>query len=192
MSVLKRNRGVSEMEFYHNAITMRKDIETWLLRDFGIRSNTLDRLKSDIRQQAEKAKDSPTKENIEQYTKLVNIYTNKAEEKLTNYQEWMLEQMRGTILDILRNLMRNITKANTLYPVNEHEVEIRRDYQNDAISDCEDLIQEMQHVMTIIPADVNKLLPYVEKIEYEITLLKGWRKANGKILKRIKNQESKK
>lgn len=192
MSVLKRNRGVSELEFYHNAITVRKEIEKWLLRDFGIKSKSLDRLKSDIRRQAAIARENPTKENVEQYTKLVDIYTNKAEEKLTTYTEWMINHLRENVLEIMKSLNRNITKANTLYPINEHELEIRRDYQNAAISDCEDLIQELQHIMTIIPVDVNKILPYVEKIDYEITLLKGWRKANSKILKRIKNQEEKK
>lgn len=191
MSVLKRNRGVSEMEFYNNAITMRKEIEKWLLRDFGIKSKELDRLKNDIRTQAAIAKKNPTPENIEQYTKLVNIFTNKAEEKLTNYPEWMIAHLREKVLEIMSSLMDNIISANSLYPINEHELEVRRDYQNAAIKDCERFIQELQHIMTIIPADVNKLLPYVEKTDYEITLLKGWRKANSKILKRIKGQEQK-
>lgn len=191
MSVLKRNRGVSEMEFYNNAITMRKEIEKWLLRDFGIKSKELDRLKNDIRTQAAIAKKNPTPENIEQYTKLVNIFTNKAEEKLTNYPEWMIAHLREKVLEIMSSFMDNIISANSLYPINEHELEVRRDYQNAAIKDCERFIQELQHIMTIIPADVNKLLPYVEKTEYEITLLKGWRKANSKILKRIKGQEQK-
>lgn len=191
MSVLKRNRGVSEMEFYNNAITLRKEIEKWLLRDFGIKSKDLDRLKNDIRTQAAIVKKNPTPENIEQYTKLVSIFTNKAEEKLTNYPEWMIAHLREKVLEIMSSFMDNIISANTLYPINEHELEVRRDYQNAAIKDCERFIQELQHIMTIIPADVNKLLPYVEKADYEITLLKGWRKANSKILKRIRGQEQK-
>ena len=191
MSVLKRNRGVSEMEFYNNAITLRKEIEKWLLRDFAIKSKDLDRLKNDIRTQAAIARRNPTPENIEQYTKLVNIFTNKAEEKLTNYPEWMIAHLREKVLEIMSSFMDNIISANSIYPINEHELEVRRDYQNAAIRDCERFIQELQHIMTIIPADVNKLLPYVEKTDYEITLLKGWRKANSKILKRIKGQEQK-
>lgn len=191
MSVLKRNRGVSEMEFYHNAINLRKEVEKWLLRDFAIKSKELDRLKSDIRRQAAIAKANPSKENIEQYTKLVESLTNKAEEKLTNYPDWMINHLRENVLEIMKSMMDNIISANSLYPVNEHELEVRKDYQNAAIKDCERFIQELQHIMTIIPVDVNKVLPYVEKADYETKLLRGWRKANNKILKRIKEQEQK-
>lgn len=192
MSVLKRNRGVSEMEFYHNAINLRKDAEKWLLRDFAIKSKELDRLKSDIRKQAAVTKENPTTENLEKYTKLVEIFTNKAEEKLSNYPEWMISHLRENVLEIMRSMMDNIIGANSLYPINEHELEIRRDFQNAAIKDCERFIQELQHIMTIIPVDVNKVLPYVEKADYETKLLRGWRKVNSKILKRIKEQENKK
>ena len=37
MSVLKNKRSVSSMEFYHNAIMLRKEITLLLLRDFGIK-----------------------------------------------------------------------------------------------------------------------------------------------------------
>ena len=38
MSVLKRKRNVSKMEFYHNAIKLRLMITEFLLKDFGIKS----------------------------------------------------------------------------------------------------------------------------------------------------------
>lgn len=37
MSVLKNKRSVSSLEFYHNAITLRREITMLLLRDFGIK-----------------------------------------------------------------------------------------------------------------------------------------------------------
>ena len=37
MSVLKNNRGTSELEFYHTAIKLRKEITQNLLRDFGVK-----------------------------------------------------------------------------------------------------------------------------------------------------------
>ena len=38
MSVLKNNRGTSELEFYHTAIKLRKEITQNLLRDFGVKN----------------------------------------------------------------------------------------------------------------------------------------------------------
>jgi len=44
----------------------------------------------------------------------------------------------------LTALMDNITAANTIYPINEHELEQRRDYQTKAIIVCEQILQELQ------------------------------------------------
>ncbi|GHT83748.1 hypothetical protein FACS1894137_05730 [Spirochaetia bacterium] len=38
MSVLKSKRGLSKLEFYHNARKMRKELTLLTLRDFGIHS----------------------------------------------------------------------------------------------------------------------------------------------------------
>jgi hypothetical protein len=38
MSVLKRKRNISKMEFYHNALKLRIIITEFLLKDFGNRS----------------------------------------------------------------------------------------------------------------------------------------------------------
>lgn len=39
MSVLKNLRALSEMQFYKTAITIRKELTIWLLKDFGTRRN---------------------------------------------------------------------------------------------------------------------------------------------------------
>ena len=39
MSVIKNLRSLSTMEFYKNAITLRKDITNWMLRNFDIKRN---------------------------------------------------------------------------------------------------------------------------------------------------------
>lgn len=42
MSVLKNKRSVSSLEFYHNAVSMRKEITSLLLRDFGVKNKVRD------------------------------------------------------------------------------------------------------------------------------------------------------
>ena len=67
------------------------------------------------------------------------------------------------------------------YAKNESELQTRRHYQTEAIINCQQLIQELQFAEDSLPINAEKLLPYVEAIGFEITLLKGWRKSDNKI-----------
>lgn len=40
MSVPKNKRTMSELEFFHNALVLRKEMTELLLRDFGIKNKT--------------------------------------------------------------------------------------------------------------------------------------------------------
>jgi hypothetical protein len=93
---------------------------------------------------------------------------------------------------LLRNLMWNITGGNTIYPATLADLEQRRHYQNSAIINCEQLHQELLFCEDTLPVKVSQFVPYVEKIEFEITLLKGWRKSNNKFADAIKKKEAEK
>ena len=82
------------------------------------------------------------------------------------------------MIDLLLELFNNIVMANSIYPVNEHEAEIRRDCQTKAIGNCEQIIQLLQYLIETLPVDANKLVSITESIKKEIALLKNWRKAN--------------
>jgi hypothetical protein len=62
-----------------------------------------------------------------------------------------------------------------------HEYEQRRDYQNNAIVNCEQLIKELQRVVEIFEVDVNIYGKYVAAINREIGLIKKWRQYDNKI-----------
>ncbi len=179
MSVVKSKRNLSTMEFFHNAIVLRKKITELLLRDFGIKQ-----FKRNIHFVG----------NVENFTeeekKIVENIFEKHEMGhcfLDDFPLWLIEKERIYFIDILRELFKNIVKANSLYPVNISEYYERRSLQNNAIGCCEDLLQEMQYILTIFPVDAEKYMSYVEIIEKEIALLKGWRKSDNKIATRIKN-----
>jgi hypothetical protein len=161
MSVLKGKRGISNLEFYHNARRLRKDMTTWLLRDFGVR----DKVRIEIRPGEE------SKKTIEEYP------------------DWLIAHLRESILTILHNLMMNITAANTIFPITPDELALRRRYQTGAIINCEQLFQAVEYCDDILPLDLNKFEPYYKAITYEIALLKGWRKANNKIAEKLKEME---
>lgn len=190
MSVLKNNRGVSELEFYHTAIKLRKELTQRLLRDFGVKTP-----------ENAKAKNFPDDELrveiVKQWPKMeifFNKYTRMQEELRTRdvvseYPYWLVFRFRDEMMDTMKKLIDNIVAANTIYPIDEAELSTRRAYQTAAIANCEQLLQELQYIMEVLPIDVNKLLKYVDMIQKEIGLLKGWRKANAKILKRMQKQQ---
>jgi hypothetical protein len=107
------------------------------------------------------------------------------------YDELIAEFAKNVRL-LLRNLIWNITAGNTIYPVNSAELQERRLYQDRAIVACEQLMQEMLYCQDVIPVKASKFMPYIEQIEFEIKLLKGWRKANSKIEDLIAERKNKK
>ena len=176
MSVLKNKRSVSSLEFYHNAIMLRREITMLLLRDFGIK----DKVRS-VKSLYGVPGMEP--EDEQKFREIVEKYEMKAT-IIEEYPAWLIDKMRNNIMNILHNMIMNITQANTIYPVCESEFYDRRNFQNHAIGNCEQLLQEMQYIISIIPVDAQKYIRYVEMIEKEIALLKGWRKSDNKILKK--------
>jgi len=120
------------MEFYHNARNLREEITIFLLRDFGVRDKVRRSFKGD--------------DNVE-----VTI--------IEEYPNWLITYFRESILGILRNLMLNITAANTIYPVIPKELEQRRLYQDEAIANCQQLICELTHCADVLPVELRKFTP---------------------------------
>jgi hypothetical protein len=163
MSVLKNKRGLSKLEFYHNARKLREDITNLLLRDFGVR---------------DKVRKIKTPENME-----VTI--------IEGYPDWLIVYFRQSIINILKNLMLNITAGNTIYPTTLDELALRRRYQTGAIVNCEQLLQETLYCSDVLPVKLEKLIPFAGAIEFEIKLLKGWRKSSNELARKIKDDNIK-
>jgi len=86
-------------------------------------------------------------------------------------------------------MMDNITAANTIYPVNEHELEMRRDYQNKAIINVEQIMQYLQFMLETLDLNADKFQTLTELLVKEAKLLRGWRKANSKIAQKLKENK---
>ena len=80
-------------------------------------------------------------------------------------------------------LVDNITYANSIYPVNEEELRLRKHYQTMAICNCfqiqNKLIRAEKCVQTVKIEQMEKLIELIGK---ELELLKAWKKSS-KILK---------
>ena len=90
-------------------------------------------------------------------------------------------------MNIMTDMIKNITTANTIYVTAESEFDERRSYQTRAIANCENLLQEFQYIISIACSneDINKYTPYVEMTERQIALLRAWRTAGNKIKKNM-------
>lgn len=173
MSVLKSKRGTSSMEFYHNALNIRKYVTYKLLKDFGIKNTVRDKcyfLHTDNLNEADRTK-------LCELLKFCD-YNACVEE----YPQWFISREREYISDLCRHLIADITAANTIYITNAQEATQRRSLQNSAIATVECLIQELSFVIEIIPTiQADKLKPFIEMCIREISLLKGWRKSDNKV-----------
>ena len=153
--VHKNKRGLSRLEFYHNARRLRKELTLLTLRDFGVHSRGA-KFKADTGSQQPEG-----------------------------FYDELIDEFSKNIRTLLRNLMMNITAGNSIFPVTHEELATRRMYQNGAIGNCQQLLQEFLYLEDVMPVKASVFIPYIEKIEFEEKLLKGWRKWNSKRAKEI-------
>lgn len=104
---------------------------------------------------------------------------------IAEYPEWFVDKMRDSIWDIMRDMLLNITRAYSVWAVNIAEAWERRNCMDRAIADCESLLKELELAIDILPVDAEKYMRYVEQINEERALLKGWRKSYNKTLREL-------
>lgn len=74
----------------------------------------------------------------------------------------------------------NLRAARSLFPTSMHEYEIRRDYLNAGIVNCNQIINSLQRVVGRFNVDLNAYGRYSKAIDREIELIKRWRQRDNK------------
>lgn len=155
MSVLLGDRKESKFE----AITYSVDLHDMLIdlmqRSFGIR-------------------------DLNHFVRMRYAYGKDETEDISKYR-YLMQNFKTRIDQLASLLTSNIRAANSIYPTTMHEYEQRRDYQNAAIINCEQLIKELQRVVEVFDVDINLYGRYVKAINQEIGLIKKWRQRDNKI-----------
>lgn len=154
MSVLVNNRKESKFEAIIFSIKLHDMLIDLMQSGFGIRD--LDQF---VRIRYARGKDSH--EDFERY-------------------RYMMHNFKNRIDQIASQLTNNVRAANSIYPTSMHEYEQRRDYQNLAIINCEQLIKELQRVVDVFEVDVNLFKRHIQAIDREIMLIKKWRQRDNK------------
>ncbi len=104
-----------------------------------------------------------------------------------SYYRYKLSESKRKINELCSRLENCLRAAYYRYPSSEHELEIRRDNQNDAIVCCEMVIGELQKVAETFEVDLNLFAPHIKAIDREIGLIKDWRRRdNNKFKSRFK------
>ncbi len=175
MAVPKRKRQESQFEVIKHLYRLRFDITDLLLRDFGYSKKKAD-------QSLEKMFGGKKFDELNEDQK--NHYLQRASRN-EGFEEWFIGYQRDTIMDCLKKIGEYVFSANSIYPTNRHEYKERRMFQNKALGQCFRLLQELQYTIEILPVNINKYEKFVEGIEKEIRLLRGWRKKDNKLYKGI-------
>ena len=102
------------------------------------------------------------------------------------YPPYIIEYLRKDILETMHDIVTNIVKANAIFPVYMDELTERQILQDYAIGYAESLRAELKYTALLFPQTLHCLLHYADDIDHLIKTLRKWKRANGKIAKRIR------
>lgn len=177
MSVLKANQKPSPFEVEHHAYKIRTVITDLALRKFGLKEYTEKPKPETYSKWSQQQKDGHDK----------SVAKNK--ERYEAFIEWFIPDEQKSILNLCRNMIHEIFLANEIYPQYLCECDERRLHQDLAIGYCENLIQELQYVITTLHVNIEKYETITKMIVHEQNLIKGWRKSDNKVRKKILEKE---
>ena len=169
MTVIKRFRSESKLEVLHTAQRLRRDITFLMLHDFGVRPKVREL-------QLETKGMSP--EDGQMFLAIAEKYgISKADAECPS---WLIGKIRDSLFEILRQLVLHVTAANSIYPAEFADAELRRKHQDAAIACCAQLYQELEFSMSVLPVDITRYAPFLDEVDKETALIKGWRKSDNK------------
>lgn len=160
MSVLVSDRKESRFESITYSIELHDMLLDLLSRNFGIK-------------------------DLDQMVRVRYAYGRIESEDFPFYR-YQMHNYKDRIDKLAYSLTNNLRAAKNIYPTSMHEYEKRRDYQNEAIVNCKQLLHDLQRVVEIFDVDLNLYGRYVKAINREIDLIKRWRQRDNKLKTSLK------
>lgn len=165
MSVPKGKRKESKIEFYNNAYRLHENIVKYLINDFGLKKSSYD-----YQLFVNRSKMSPNDNEV--FSEIVDKYGIEIE---SDYCRYIVFHYRDEIIALLDSMMTNITRGYSIYPNTEEDWNMKRRYQNQAITDLYAVKTKLTLALKELNANFNKYVPFIAMIDDEITALKQWR-----------------
>lgn len=174
MSVPKGRRTQSRFEASHHYFRLRDEVTKLILEDFGFSE---EKYQKEIERFREWHRNDP---NIEEQTA-------RMQKRSEAFRKWFIDEEGRAILQLLRNIEREFTTGNSIYPSDTParllEFLTRRQHINRAIGLCYTLKQEIQYAIRTLPVDINKYERFAVAIDEQIALYKGVRQADNRLIR---------
>ena len=164
MAMLAKDRHDNKYSPVAYAHRLRRILAQWCMRDFGIRSRV--RKVSNLFEIAEL-----TDEDKEILKDLCDRYPALNDGKvLEDYPEWIIDDIRKTVIKESNSLHLNVVKANSIFPTPPYDIELhqRRAYINVSITSCEALIRVIDYASDIFPLNLNSTDGKIINIRQEL------------------------
>lgn len=149
----KSERSWSKLETQSLAYALRRDITAELMMSFGFSEK---HLTSYVKKQTEYLAPCPD----ERKKAMKELYR-----QMSDYSCWLIEHERDDISNLTRDIVRHIRMANSIYPTYYEEYLDRRNELNQARKACNALNDELQYLASALPADKNRYVGLVLKVE---------------------------
>lgn len=159
MSVIASKRNLSKCQAVMNAVELKAKIHDLCIRDLGIK-------------------------DIDKVVRQKYIYGNDPYENMPKYV-LELHQAKQRLHFLSDELISNTRAAYRTKMNSVRKCDLRLDYQEKAVNNCEMLIGKLQDVVDFFWVDVNIYGQYVNAIDVEITLLKSWIQTTHKIKREL-------
>ena len=179
MSLPLSARSLADTEYFKQLYRMSDEIIQLLVRDFGLKT-----LNSDLNVFVHRARMQPDDKNL--FSQICEKYHLNVE---TTYPLWLIDYFRQHLMQVLQDLLNNVTTAYVMYPTTEKEFYDRKHYMWLAIANCYQLKQILQLAIRNLPVDSEKYMRYVDMIDIEIRRLRNRKKEDNRILKAIKKNK---
>jgi hypothetical protein len=183
--VPKSRRKDSRFEAQHHFFRLRDEVTNLMLNDFGF---SKEKYMKGIEKYREAHKSAPNVDDV------VARYQHKCE----SFYKWFIDKECDAVLNILRRIESEFTAGNSIYP-SETPAKVmefcdRRKHIDEAIAQCYVLKQELQYIIRTLPVDLNKYVRFSDAIDTQISLYKGVRQSDNRLLKskpvKAKNKDS--
>jgi len=117
----------------------------------------------------------------------LHIYTVKQCVKFPKRYTFYVSQ---NISDTASEILKCVKSANSIYPTNAHEVQVRRDYFLRAYAETQSLVSLINDAKEMFDISGSAMTGWMELIQAELNLLKGILKTDKQRYKKILNTDS--
>lgn len=156
MSVIARRRHKSKLKVLDHADRLQADLRDLMLRNFGVKD--------------------PYK-----FVRPPHCY-GKTPEEARDRAYYIIDTHKHNLDHLISVMIANLRAAHTLcYPISIEEYDKRREFQNFALINCEQITKELQTVVRDLDVDLNVYKRCVKSIDEQEKLIRKWRSSDNKI-----------